>query len=85
LDFSQDFSQFRLYFILIPLTVLWVVYYDKKKHSRLYLSQANADLLVPTAIINLTRSHRFCPEFSRVRGFAAWQPVRPYPAKPVAG
>jgi hypothetical protein len=61
------------------------VYYEKKKHSRLYLSQAKADLLVPAAIINLTRSHRFSPEFCRVRCFAAWQPVRPYPAKPLAG
>jgi hypothetical protein len=84
LDFSQDLSQFRLYFISIPLTVLWVVFYEKKKHSRLYLSQANADLFVPTAIINLTRIHRFSPEFSRLWDFAAWQPVPPYPAKPLA-
>jgi hypothetical protein len=76
LGFSRDLTQCRFQFNSIPISVLWVVYH-KKKHCRLYLSLANAALLDPTSIINLTRIHRFIPEFSRLRGFAAWQPVRP--------
>jgi hypothetical protein len=45
--------------------------------KRKALSLANAALLVPKSIINLTRSHCFIPEFSRLRGFAAWRPAKP--------